>query len=76
MLIKGEMLRGSFTLTFSMHRPSRNQWTIAVAAPGGVTDEREIRATEIPYALLDDILTAAYQSASHQRIPNPVGARQ
>jgi hypothetical protein len=74
MLLKGEALIGTFTFTFAAHG-KRGEWHVTVTAPGGMTSECETQEAT-PYALLNEMLADACDSASHQRIPAPVGAQR
>lgn len=61
MLLKGEMLRGTITITWSAHESERGHWIVSCKAPGHIQLDREIDAVN-PYALLDRMLDAAFES--------------
>jgi hypothetical protein len=66
MVIKGQMLRGSLTIDFSVHG-ERNHWTVSILAPTTVRAERETSEFR-PYLLLDEMLNDAFNDASHRSI--------
>ena len=74
MVIRGEALIQSFTFAFTIHG-QRNDWHLTVTAPGGAASECETQdATWFP--LLNEMLAAACETASHNRIPAHAGARR
>ena len=74
MVIRGEALIQSFTFSFAVHG-QRNDWRVTVTAPGGVASEHETQeATWFP--LFNEMLAAASETASHNRIPAHAGARR
>jgi hypothetical protein len=73
-VLQGTALVGAFTFSFSAHG-KRGEWHVAVTTPGGITSERETQEDK-PYGLLNEMLVAALDSASHQRIPAPAGAQR
>jgi hypothetical protein len=73
MLIKGDVLIQSITLNFSIHG-KRNEWTVAITAPGGVvTEDETVEATWYP--LFTELLSTAYESACRQRFPERAPVR-
>jgi hypothetical protein len=67
MLLKGEVLIESVTLNFAIHG-KRNEWTVTIVAPGGITTEDEtVEATWYP--LFNEMLSAAYEGACRRRFP-------
>jgi hypothetical protein len=67
MLIKGEALIQTFTFGFSISG-QRNEWRIAITAPGGVTTSDET-TEKTWYPLLNEMLSAAFESANRRRFP-------
>lgn len=70
MLIKGEVLVGTFTFQFSVHG-QRNQWALTLTAPafpGSITTEDQ--TTEATwYPLFTEMLSDAYEGACRKRFP-------
>jgi hypothetical protein len=72
MLIKGEVLSGTITVAFTVSG-KRNEWTVAIEAPGGVkTSDETVEATWYP--LFSEMLTSAVDNATRRRFPERQGA--
>jgi len=60
-LIRGEALMHSFTLEYSAHGEA-GLWDVSVKSPGCAPLQRQTY-DETPYKLLDQMLTAAFESS-------------
>jgi hypothetical protein len=60
MLLKGEALIHSITIGFTVNGEA-GAWNINVSAPGNITSESET-AENTPYGLLDEMLSAAFDT--------------
>lgn len=59
MLLKGEALMGTFTISFAISGKPK-EWNISVKAPGQLPTECETEEGS-PWALFDEMLVAAYE---------------
>lgn len=65
MLIKGEALAGTVTVSFTISG-NRGEWSVSVTAPGNVTTSDE--TTERTwYPLFSEMLATAVESANRRR---------
>ncbi len=72
MLLKGECMVHTTTMLFSIHGEPNN-WQLTVSAPGNTYLNR-MTNDATPYALLDEMLMAAFDSCCRQfpeRTPPP-----
>ena len=65
MLIKGEVLSGTITVSFTISG-KRNEWEVTITAPGGiVTTSETVELT--PYPLFSEMLRTAVENANRRR---------
>jgi hypothetical protein len=71
MLIRGEALIATITLSFAIHG-ERNAWNVTVTAPGGVVNEADTHDAT-PYAVFNEMLAEGYEAAMRHRSPARAG---
>lgn len=74
MLIRGEVLIETVTLSFAVSG-KRGEWKVTVtSAPGGATSEDETSETSW-FALWNELIADAYSKACNRRFPDRIRAQ-